>query len=64
MSRPIRIECVSCESVFKMSHDMPTSHYSEKYCVFCGSELETEEAMPLDEWEQEEADNDSGKYWE
>jgi hypothetical protein len=63
MPRPIRIECVSCESTFRIAHDMPETHYSESYCVFCGSELEIELAMPLSDWEQEEADDAEREDW-
>jgi len=63
MPKPIRIECTTCESTFRFSHDMSETHYRESYCVFCGSELEIELGLPQSDWEQEEADDaDSGDW--
>jgi len=63
MSRPKIFECIPCEASFKLAHDMSDSHYIESYCVFCGSELEQEDAMPLNEWDEEEANNAVGDEW-
>lgn len=39
MGRKQRFECVECEAIFKISHDMDSSYYDINYCPFCGSDV-------------------------
>ena len=49
-------ECVDCDAVFKIKHDLDKDYYSVTHCPFCGSELQDEqieidEDLDLDELE-------------
>ena len=53
MSNPRVIECVSCDGVFKVEHEMIEQYYSVEFCPFCGEELELEEELEMDYGEEE-----------
>ena len=54
-----RIECVHCDGVATVEHDLDHHFYTVKFCPFCGSELEVEEEFVMtDKFEEEyEANN-------
>lgn len=55
MARPKNLECLRCEAVFKVNHDMDDRYYEPEFCVFCGSTLELEEELEIfDDYEDEE----------
>ena len=56
MSKPKYLECDACEGVFRIMHDMSENHYIEKHCVFCGTKLEIEVGLELEEDEDENYD--------
>jgi uncharacterized paraquat-inducible protein A len=33
-------ECVECDAVFKISHDLDSHHYKVSFCPFCGSDID------------------------
>jgi uncharacterized paraquat-inducible protein A len=33
-------ECVECDAVFKISHDLDNHHYKVSFCPFCGSDID------------------------
>jgi hypothetical protein len=48
------LECIACEAVFQVRHDMSDRHYFESYCVYCSEPLEIEEALPVEDDEEED----------
>mgnify|MGYP005741912695 FL=1 len=59
MSEPSKIiECVKCDAVYRIKHDMSESHYRVAYCTFCGASLELEEELEQEDWDQEEVIED------
>lgn len=48
------IECDSCESIFKIKHEMDKNYYSISYCPFCGEELDRDEEFEFKEWDDDE----------
>lgn len=36
-------ECVECDAVFKISHQLDEAYYEITNCPFCGAEIEPEE---------------------
>jgi len=51
---PRTLECIACEAVFQVRHDMSDRHYFESYCVYCSEPLEIEEALPVEDDEEED----------
>lgn len=47
------IECLNCNAVYYIQHDMSEKHYEVSYCSFCGVQLELEELVWEDEEEEE-----------
>ncbi len=47
-------ECFSCDAVFTVDHDLDTEYYKVKHCPFCGTEMETEEELNWDDWDEDE----------
>ena len=47
------IECIHCEAVYYIHHDMSEQHYEVSHCSFCGCQLELEELVWEDEEEEE-----------
>ena len=48
------IVCENCEAEFRIKHSLDENYYKERYCPFCGEELELEEELILDDdFEQE-----------
>lgn len=43
------IECVDCQAVYYIQHEMSEKHYEVSFCSFCGGQLELEELV----WEEE-----------
>lgn len=41
-------ECVECDAVFKIKHDLDKDYYKVTHCAFCGSELQDEQ-IDIDE---------------
>ena len=52
------IECVKCDAVYRIKHDMSESHYRVAYCTFCGASLELEEELEQEDWDKEEVIED------
>ena len=49
-----RKECITCEAVFEVSHELDPQYYNIEFCPFCGNELEDEETFEfLDPFEEE-----------
>jgi hypothetical protein len=38
-----QFECLECDAVFKIKHDMDESYYQVTYCAFCGTEIDEEQ---------------------
>ena len=36
------LECVSCDALFFVEHEMDEKYYRVTHCPFCGSEIENE----------------------
>lgn len=53
MGRSKILECVKCEAVFSVQHDMDEHFYTSDFCTFCGEELEYEEELDLEGLEEE-----------
>ena len=53
MGRSKILECIKCEAVFKVQHDMDEHFYTPEFCTFCGEELEFEEELELEAPEEE-----------
>lgn len=53
MGRSKILECIKCEAVFKVQHDMDEHFYIPEFCTFCGEELEFEEELELEAPEEE-----------
>lgn len=49
-----RIECCSCEGVYKVTHDMDAHYYRVEHCTFCGEVLEMEIGLEEDDFEDED----------
>lgn len=49
MARKQHIECVECDAVFKINHDMDSNYYLVEYCPFCGTQLEEEQEEGYEE---------------
>ena len=47
------IECINCNAVYYIQHDMSEKHYEVSHCSFCGGQLELEELVWEDEEEEE-----------
>lgn len=53
MQKPKTIECMECDAVFDVKHEMSETHYTPQYCVFCGEHLEIELSLPIaDEFDE------------
>lgn len=50
------LECIACEAVFQVRHDMSDRHYIESYCVYCSEAPEIEEALPVEDYDDEDAE--------
>ena len=37
-----RKKCINCGAEYKVEHDLPEEDYIEKYCPFCGADLNYE----------------------
>ena len=49
-----RIECMKCDSVSVIEHEMEHHFYEIKFCPFCGEELELEEELEINDPFEEE----------
>ena len=49
-----RIECMKCEGVSVIEHEMEHHFYGIKFCTFCGEELELEEELEINDPFEEE----------
>jgi uncharacterized paraquat-inducible protein A len=47
-------ECVECDAVFKIKHDLDEHHYKIEFCPFCGTAIDEDQ---IDE-QYEDLDND------
>ena len=50
----MRVECVHCEGVCKVNHELDHDFYNVKFCPFCGEELELEEEYHIEDFEDSE----------
>jgi hypothetical protein len=48
--------CGECNSEFTIKHSMDSKHYKPAYCVFCGTEIDTE--LEVDYRDLESDDNE------
>lgn len=37
-------ECIECDAVFKVKHELDPDYYAVEFCAFCGSELAEDQA--------------------
>ena len=51
MARKQHFECVDCDAVFKISHDMDEKYYIVEHCPFCGSTMDDDQK---DDYEDDE----------
>lgn len=51
-----KIECISCEAMYTLQHQLDLKYYTAKYCAFCSEELEFIDELEdtLDEDEEAE----------
>ena len=54
MARKQHHECVECDAVFKIKHDLDEHHYKVGFCPFCGGTIDEDQ---IDE-QDEDLDND------
>lgn len=54
MNKTRILECISCESMFAVEHDMNDHYYPVEFCPFCGSALDLEETIDDDYIEPDE----------
>lgn len=47
-------ECFSCDAVFTVDHDLDTEYYKIKHCPFCGTEMELDEEIEWNDWDEDE----------
>jgi rRNA maturation endonuclease Nob1 len=45
-------ECVECDAVFKIKHDLDRDYYTVGFCPFCGSEID-EDQIDEDNYEED-----------
>lgn len=43
-------ECVECDAVFKIKHDLETDYYQVCHCPFCGAGIDEDQ---IDDYEEE-----------
>lgn len=43
-------ECVECDAVFKIKHELDTDYYRVMHCPFCGAEMDEDQ---IDVYEEE-----------
>ena len=43
MARKQHHECVECDAVFKISHELDENYYKVTHCPFCGTAMDEEE---------------------
>jgi len=48
------IECVSCDAVFTVDHDLDPEYYMVTHCPFCGSAVVDEEEVIWDDGDWDE----------
>ncbi len=48
------IECVHCDGVCTIEHELEHDFYKIQYCPFCGEELELEEEYHIEDFEDSE----------
>ena len=41
-------ECVNCEAVFRLGHDLDSDYYKIEYCPFCGDVLDEDQNFDLE----------------
>jgi len=51
-------ECIECDAVFKIKHDLEEHHYKVEFCPFCGDKMryddsDLDESLDLDNWEED-----------
>lgn len=49
-----KIECISCDAVFTVKHEMERQYYPIEYCPFCGELLELEQPIEITYEEEED----------
>jgi rRNA maturation endonuclease Nob1 len=37
-------ECVECDAVFQVKHELDPDYYEIEFCAFCGSELSEDQS--------------------
>ena len=47
-------ECIECDAVFKIKHDLDDHHYNVGFCPFCGATIDEDQ---IDE-QYEDLDNE------
>jgi|TARA_B110000967_G_scaffold209172_1_gene264126 hypothetical protein len=45
-------ECISCDAMFKVKHEMEDIHYVIQCCPFCGEELDIETELKFSDDEE------------
>lgn len=45
-------ECIECDAVFQVKHDLDKNYYDVEFCAFCGSELSEDQSE--DEYYEDE----------
>lgn len=38
-----KFECVECDAIFKVKHEMESQYYEVMFCPFCGAGIDNEE---------------------
>ena len=49
MAKYKHYECVECEGVFNLKHDMQSDYYDIKFCAFCGADLDSDQEDDIEE---------------
>ena len=45
-------ECVNCEAVFRIGHDLDTNYYQIQHCPFCGDSLDEDQNYDIEDPEE------------
>lgn len=48
------IVCLFCEAEYNLKHDMDEYHYKNKFCPFCGEEMDDIEEYDFEDTEEED----------
>jgi hypothetical protein len=44
-------ECIECDAVFKISHDLDEDYYKVTNCPFCGAEMDDDQQDDIEDEE-------------